>query len=61
MQHYNQALRLNPDHTQALLNRAALHNLNKNIPAARADLNTILRLDPNNAQVRALLMQLNTH
>lgn len=58
MQHYNQALRLNPDHTQALLNRAALHNLNKNIPAARADLNEILRIEPNNVEVRALLARL---
>jgi len=56
---YNQELQLNPNHRQALLNRAAVYfNLRNNIEA-KNDLLKLKKLDPTNEQISALLKQLN--
>jgi hypothetical protein len=50
---------LNPNHRQALLNRAAVYfNLRNNIEA-KNDLLKLKKLDPTNEQISALLKQLN--
>jgi Tfp pilus assembly protein PilF len=59
MQCYNESLKLDPDFQQALLNRAALHVMNKNLGAARADLRQILLLNPQQEEVKRLLKSIN--
>jgi tetratricopeptide (TPR) repeat protein len=56
---YNQELQLNPNHRQALLNRAAVFFNLGNRAEAKTDLLKLQKLDPTNEQIFALLKQLN--
>jgi tetratricopeptide (TPR) repeat protein len=55
---YDQALELDPDYTQALLNRAAIFLAENNSTAAREYLLRVLKKEPGNAQARQVLQQL---
>ncbi|MDZ4667215.1 MAG: tetratricopeptide repeat protein [bacterium] len=55
---YTDALKLDPDYQQALLNRAALFMLNKDNASAIRDLKQILVLNPNQIDVKQLLKSL---
>jgi len=58
MQYYNQALALDPDFEQALLNKAGLYNYLGNRAEAKKALEQILKRNPRNIQVKQLLQQL---
>ncbi len=58
MNAYNMALALDPDHAQALLNRAALFHLQKQDAAAYKDLISLQKMEPNNNQVSILLQEI---
>jgi tetratricopeptide (TPR) repeat protein len=55
---YNKALQLDPDMAQALLNRAAIYHMQGKDREASQDLKQILIKDPNNTDVKNLLMTL---
>ncbi len=55
---YEKALALDSDHPQALLNLAALYNLQGNKKLAAFQLKKILKRDPNNKEVKNLLKTL---
>lgn len=56
--YYSQALKLDPDNQQGLLNRAGIYHLSGENAKAIKDLNQILRLDPNQMEVKLLVKQL---
>lgn len=58
MAYYNQALRLDPDFEQALLNKAGLYNFLGKREEAKAVLKQMLKRNPKNTQVQQLLQQL---
>lgn len=58
MQYYNQALALDPDFEQALLNKAGLYNYLGNRVEAKKVLEQIIKRNPGNVQVKQLLQQL---
>ena len=57
--YYDQAIALDPDYVQAMLNKAAVRLLNKDYEAVRELLNRVLRLEPEHPQALAILQQLN--
>jgi tetratricopeptide (TPR) repeat protein len=56
---YNKALQLDPDDEPLLMNIAGLHIYKKEYKQAKLVLNTIIKKNPNNAQAKAVLQQLN--
>lgn len=54
-QHYDKAIALDPDYEQALLNKAKWYFLKDNQPAGQQLLNRILKINPDNREVRDLL------
>jgi Tfp pilus assembly protein PilF len=57
--HYKKALALNPDNTTGLINYSALlMNLGKNIDAKKLAVRA-LEIEPDNAQARLLLLEIN--
>ncbi|MES2558188.1 MAG: tetratricopeptide repeat protein, partial [Bacteroidota bacterium] len=58
MKYYNDALALNPDFEQALLNKAGLYNYLGNTGEAKTILKQLLKRNPANTQVKQLLEQL---
>ncbi|MES2780377.1 MAG: tetratricopeptide repeat protein [Bacteroidota bacterium] len=58
MKYYDDALALNPDFEQALLNKAGLYNYLGNTGQAKTILKQILKRNPQNVQVKQLLEQL---
>ncbi|HLG34138.1 MAG TPA: tetratricopeptide repeat protein [Bacteroidia bacterium] len=59
-QFYKDALRLDPDNEQALLNRAGLYIFKKKIPEAKKLLEMILKKYPDNIQAKNALKQINS-
>ena len=58
MSHYEQAIRLDPHHIQALTNLGILYERSaRRLDAVRA-FRTVLEIDPNNSMVRAILQSL---
>jgi len=55
---YNEALALNPDNEQALLNLAAVYNIENNKVESLKLLKRILVINPKNEEVKQLLEQL---
>ncbi|MEN0004616.1 MAG: tetratricopeptide repeat protein [Bacteroidota bacterium] len=55
---YDQAIALDPDYEQALMNKAAIRLLYKDEPAARTLFDRILNLNPNNEQAKYMRAQL---
>lgn len=55
---YDQALALDPDYEQALINKAALYLYQQKNAEARALLDRVLEINPNNAQASAALQQM---
>lgn len=58
MKYYDDALALNPDFEQALLNKAGLYNYLGNSQQAKIILKQLLKRNPQNVQVKQLLEQL---
>ena len=58
--YYDQAIQLDPDYVQALLNKAAVRLLNKDYQRVRGLLNRVLKLEPSHPQAIAILQRLNT-
>ncbi|MEQ8704300.1 MAG: multiheme c-type cytochrome [Phaeodactylibacter sp.] len=57
--YYDQAIALEPDYIQALLNKAAVRLLHKDYTTVQQLLGRILKLDPEHPQALAILQQLN--
>jgi protein O-mannosyl-transferase len=57
----NEAIVRSPDNSRAWSNRAVIHYRHKDLPAARADAQTALQLDPQSGQARSLLTTLNVN
>ena len=53
--YYDQALSLNPDYEQALVNKAALRLLKKDNKTAEVLLKRVLKMNPNNLEAQAAL------
>ncbi|MEM6699492.1 MAG: tetratricopeptide repeat protein, partial [Bacteroidota bacterium] len=56
--HYDRAIALDPDYEQALLNKAAVKLLRKEVVAARLLLERVLEINAENRQAKAILGQL---
>jgi hypothetical protein len=60
MEFYNKALLLDPDYIQALINKAGLLIYQQEVNDAKTILKSILKKDPQNVQVKAILSKINT-
>ena len=55
---YDEAIALDPDYENALLNKASVLLLKENKPEAKKMLERVQKINPNNAEVNALLLSL---
>jgi Tfp pilus assembly protein PilF len=60
MEFYEKALLLDPDYVQALINKAGLLIYQQKMNDANSIFKSILKKDPQNAQVKAILSKINT-
>jgi tetratricopeptide (TPR) repeat protein len=58
MEFYNRSLALDPDYIQALINKAGLLMIQNNKKDAIAYLNRVLKINPNEARAKSVLVQL---